>query len=319
VKVILADTRYCQALKVGIQSHIPEVEFSYVKPDGEIIGDVCDAQIFIAWGLEGDLIERVINDAIDLRWFHLMSAGVESLMFPALRESDIALTNARGVFAIPVAESVLAVMLCAAKNLRGNFEDARKHIWRRQPHIELNGATAGILGMGRIGSEVARMLQAMGMNVVGLKRRPDQSPSVKVEKIFSPHELHEFLVQCDWVIICAALTPQTRKMLGETEFRRMKPTAWLVNVARGEIADDQALLQALDEGSIYGACLDAFTEEPLPDSSPFWDHPKVIMTPHNSSESPNTVQRNLSLVFENLERYMEGRELINTVDKVLGY
>jgi phosphoglycerate dehydrogenase-like enzyme len=183
----------------------------------------------------------------------------------------------------------------------------------------LNGQTAGILGVGKIGTEIARKLKCLGMQVIGNKRRPSLPSSADVDEIFCPDKLHEFLTLCDWVIVSAPLTAQTRHLLGETEFRMMKPSAWYINIARGEIADEDALIRAIDQGWIAGACLDAFTHEPLPPDSPFWDHPKVVMTPHNSSASPNTRQRNLDLVFDNLNRFIEGKDLRNIVDKAMGY
>ena len=319
LKAILAQTRYCPALEEGIRKRIPVARFAYVTPDGEVFGDVSDAEIFIAWGLEGKIIEPVIKQATDLRWFHLMSAGVESLMFPSLRDSDTVLTNASGVLAAPIAESVLAVMLVATKNLRGNFENAQRRHWERLPRKVLYGQTAGILGLGKIGSEVARRLKCMDMCVMGVKRRPDLAAPVAVDQIYGPDQLFNFLDRCDWVIVCAPLTPQTRHMLGEVEFRKMRQNAWFVNVSRGEVADEAALLRALDESWISGACLDAFAEEPLPENSPFWNLPNVILTPHNASDSPDTIENNLELVFDNFERFLEGRALRNIVDKEAGY
>jgi phosphoglycerate dehydrogenase-like enzyme len=319
LKIILTDTAYRAELEKNIRSRLPDTEIVTVSVDGDVEGDLDGAEIFFAWGLEGEIIEPVVKQAKDLRWFHLLSAGVESLMFPALKESDILLTNARGVFAIPIAESVLAVMFYVAKNLKGNFENVSKRHWERLPREELFGATAGILGLGAIGGEVARRLTCLGMRVTGLKRNPDNGTDLPIEKIYSPGELKEFLKQSDWVIVCSALTDNTYEMLGEEEFRIMKPTAWYINIARGEIADENALLKALNEGWIGGAAMDAFSQEPLPTDSPFWNHPRVVVTPHNAGTSKRTPERNLALALDNLDRYLLKKPLRNLVDKQAGY
>jgi phosphoglycerate dehydrogenase-like enzyme len=319
MKIILADTAYRPKLEELISQRISSAEFVYVSPSGEVNGSLDGAEIFIAWGLEGRVVEPIVRQTNGLRWFHLMSAGVNDLMFPSMLDSDIVLTNARGIFAIPIAESVLAVMLLVSKKLRENFADAEKRHWERLPRQELKGQTAGIFGLGAIGSEVAKRLLCFEMNVVGLKRRPDVPPPAPVDELFGTNDIKEFLYKSDWVIVCSALTPDTYQRFGEAEFKAMKPGAWFVNIARGEIADEDALLEAIENGWIAGACLDAFTQEPLPEDSPFWEHPKVVMTPHNSSNSPNTPQRNLELVKDNFERYLAGKPLRNVVNKSAGY
>lgn len=319
LKVILADTIYRQELNARIKQRVPDAEFVIVSPDGGIQGQLEGAEIFFAWGMEGKIVEQVVQKANHLRWFHLLNAGVDSLMFPALRDSEIVLTNARGIFSIPIAESVLAVILYVAKNLRGNFENARRRHWERLPRQELHGAIAGILGLGAIGSEVARQLACLNVRVIGLKRYPERRAIALVETIYGPEQLEEFLNRCDWVIACAALTKETQNMLGEEEFRAMKPNAWFVNIARGELAEEDALLRALDEGWITGACLDAFAQEPLPPDSPFWNHSKVVMTPHNAGYSAQTLQRSLELAMDNFDRYLQSQPLLNVVNKQDGY
>jgi phosphoglycerate dehydrogenase-like enzyme len=319
MKIVLADTAYRPKLEPLILRRIPSVEFAYVTPNGEVHGSLDGAEVFIAWGLEGRVIEPVIKQIDSLRWFHLMSAGVNDLMFPSMRDSDIVLTNARGIFAVPIAESVLAVMLLVSKKLRENFAHAKVRHWERLPRQELKGQTAGIYGFGAIGNEVAKRLKCFEMNVIGLKRKPHKPPSIQVDALYGSEGLNEFLHHSDWVIVCSALTPETHLRFGAAEFEVMKPEAWFVNIARGEIADEEALLDAINNGWIAGACLDAFTQEPLPKDSPFWEHPRIVMTPHNSSNSPKTAQRSLDLVMDNLERYLTGKPLNNIVDKQAGY
>lgn len=320
--IILADTGYRPFLEAEIRRRVPQARLVLVAPDGTVSGgDLADGEIFFCWVLPQAVVEATVQAAPRLRWFHLMSAGVDSLMFPALRDSEIIITNSSGAHAIPIAESVLAMMLYAAKNLRQSFANSAARHWTRVPKVELYGQTAGILGLGAIGRATAQRLHCLGMNVIALTRRPEapRDEATGVAVLYGPDELDQFLAQCDWVVVTAALTAETHHMLGEAQFRQMKPTAWLVNVSRGAISDEAALLRALDEGWIAGACLDAFTQEPLPPDSPFWDHPKVVMTPHNSGSSDRRTERAVALAMDNLERYCSGRPLLNVVDKQRGY
>jgi len=191
------------------------------------------------------------------------------------------------------------------------------HRWERGAHPELNGMTCGIIGLGYSGQDLALKCQAFHMRVLGIRRTPQPTPNVDV--LFTHDQLHTFLGESDFVVVTAPKTPDTEGMLGVAEFRAMKPTAYYICFSRGGIADDAALLQALQDGWIAGAGLDAHGEEPLPPDSPFWDASNTIVTPHNGATTPATRQRGVDIFVENLRRYQAGEPLLNVIDKHAGY
>jgi phosphoglycerate dehydrogenase-like enzyme len=289
-----------------------------VTSQGEVKGDPEDTEIlFLRWGLDRETFRRLVADTPNLRWIHTISAGVEHVLFPELIESDIVLTNASGVFNTPIAEAVLGYMLAVAKRLPEFLEYQRLHRWQKLPLKELRGQVVGIVGLGDMGTEVARLSQAFGMSVLGLQRQPRRNEYA--DETLPPEDLHDLLGRSDFVVIAAPLTEETRGMIGRPELRAMKQDAWLINIARGPIVDQEALVAALQEERIGGACLDVFVEEPLPADSPLWDLPNVIITPHNSWSSPCLDERAAELFLENLRRFAAGEPLLNVVDKRAGY
>jgi phosphoglycerate dehydrogenase-like enzyme len=289
-----------------------------VSSDGEITEEIDDTEVlFLRWGLDQEVFQRLISETSNLQWVHTISAGVEHVLFPDLIESDIVLTNASGVFNVPIAEMVLSYMLAVAKRLPDFLIQQRDHRWNTLRLEELRGQTAGIVGMGSIGTEVARLCQTFGMTVLGLQRHAE--PSQHADEVLPSEDLHDLMSRSDFVVIAAPLTEETRGMIGATEIAAMRPDAWLINIARGAIVDQPALIEALEEERIGGACLDVFAEEPLPEGSPLWNLPNVIITPHNSWSSPHLEDRAADLFLENLERYVAGRPLMNVVDKEAGY
>jgi phosphoglycerate dehydrogenase-like enzyme len=193
----------------------------------------------------------------------------------------------------------------------------RDHKWERFTHGELNGLTCGIIGLGHSGVDLALKAKAFHMHVIGMRRK--QMPVANVDELYGPDRLHEFLARSDVVVVTAPLTRETAGMLGEEEFRAMKPTALFVVFSRGGIADDAALLRALKEGWIAGAGLDSFGQEPLPPDSPFWEAPNTICTPHNGATTAATRRRGVDIFVENLGRFTRGEPLVNIVDKEAGY
>ena len=296
----------------------PECVVVPVSSEGEIKEEIDDAQIlFLRWGLDQDVFQRLVTETPNLEWIHTISAGVEHVLFPELIESDIVLTNASGVFNVPIAETVLGYMLAVVKRLPDFLAQQRDHRWKTRRLEELRGQTVGIVGMGDIGTEVGRLCQAFGMTVRGLQRHPE--PKEYADEVLPTRWLHDLLSRSDFVVIAAPLTEETRGMIGAPEIAAMKPDAWLVNIARGAIVDQDALIEALEAERIGGACLDVFAEEPLPEESPLWDLPNVILTPHNSWSSPHLEERAADLFLENLRRYVTGEPLLNVVDKKAGY
>ena len=265
--------------------------------------------------------EELWKAAPRLKWVQSGGAGVERFMTPEFIASPIILTNAQGVYAIPIADQVMAFILHFSRRFN---ELVRRQIarewepWERRGSEELCGKTLGIVGLGRIGSEVAKRAKAFGMRVIATRQRPDRR-SEFADEVRGVDELAWLLGESDFVALCSALTDETRHLIGEQELKVMKPTACLVNIGRGRLIDEQALIAALKGGEIAGAGLDVFEREPLPAESPLWEMPNVMITPHDAGSSPRSHERFMAVFLENLRRYVAGEPLLNVVDKRAGY
>ena len=255
-----------------------------------------------------------------LRWLHTISAGVERLLIPEIVDRpDLVLTNNTGAYDVPIAEHVVAMLFAASKRVREHLAAQGRHEWQRDlGHTELRDATLVILGLGSIGSELARLASGLGMRVLGV-RRDTSRPVPGVERIAAPGQLGDLVAEADYLAVTAALTPATRGLVSADVIARLRPHAWIVNIARGAIIDEPALVAALQERRIGGAALDVFAVEPLPAESPLWGLENVIVTPHVSNSSPRVRERSLALVVENVRRFKAGEPLLNVVDKAAGY
>ena len=227
------------------------------------------------------------------------------------------ITSSKGSGGIPMAESAMMLMLMLVKNARHYLKAQEAHHWEGRSNRELTGATVGVIGLGHSGADLARKCKAFHTRVLGLRR--SGAPCPDVDEMFGRDRLHEFLVQCDFVVVTTPRTADTAGMLGEAELKAMKPTAYLVVTSRGGVTEDAALLRALREGWIAGAALDAHTEEPLSPDSPFWDAPNTIVTPHAAAGGQHGVERAAEAFLDNLGRYRRGEGLRNVVDKQAGY
>ncbi len=272
-----------------------------------------------------------------LKWVQLSSAGADHLLDKPVMKSGIAITTASGIHAVPIAEYVFGSMLAFARRFHVYFSLKQKHEWPKGRWsallgAELRGATIGIIGYGSIGREIGRLAKAFGMRVLASKRNPSKRDDAGyripgagdaqmqyVDAVFGPDELEQMVSACDYVVVALPLTPETRGIVSESVIRAMKPTAYFVNISRGEVVDEQALIQALREERIAGAGLDVFWQEPLPPDSPLYDLPNVILTPHVSGATAAYNDRATDLFAENLRRYLVGEPLLNLVDKTLGY
>ena len=252
-----------------------------------------------------------------LKWVQICSTGFSDNITRDIIDGHVTLTNAPGLHTVPIAESVLAAMLDHAKNLAQRRIDQRAHAWRRLDNDELHGRTVLIIGLGNIGKAVARFCNAFGMTVVGTKRRIE--PVENVKSVFAVSELIEHLPIADYIVIAAPHTPETERMLGERAFAAMKPSAYLVNVGRGQIIDEPALLAALEEHQISGAYLDAFNQEPLADDHALWNMDNVLIVPHDSHSSPYIGDRMVDIFCGNLRRYVAGQRLRSICDPMTGY
>ena len=253
-----------------------------------------------------------------LKWVQLVSAGIDrAIAGTGLLESDVMVTNASGIHATPIGEYVLGTMLMFAKKMPLAFANQQKRQWQRFTPSELKGKTVGVIGLGNIGREVARLARAFGMQVLATRRSAvKQELSVMgVDRMYPARDLLEMLGECDFVVLSLPLTRETTAIIGERELRAMKPSAFLVNISRGGIIDEPVLIQALKEGWIAGAGLDVFVQEPLPPESELWDLPNAILTPHIAGGSEIYNLRVIELFCENLRRYLDGQPLLNVVDK----
>ncbi|WP_433714515.1 D-2-hydroxyacid dehydrogenase [Nocardia sp. CA-084685] len=251
-----------------------------------------------------------------LRWLHMGSTGVDPAMFRELRESEVVITNTRGVFDTAIAEYVLGQILGFAKDLSGSLRLQQRHEWRHRESERIAGACVLIVGTGSIGRAIARLLRAAGMTVRAVGRRARASdPDFGTVST----DLHAELPIADYVVAVAPLTPQTREMFDAKAFAAMKPHARFVNVGRGELVVTDDLLAAVSTGSIAGAALDVVDPEPLPARHPLWDLPNVLITPHNSGDFSGWRAEVVTAFTRNFDNWIAGRTLDNVVDKELGY
>lgn len=283
---------------------------------GSSAGD--DAEVvMVPWTLSDASLQRLLSPP-PLRWVHTMTAGVEHVVRALPPGQEVVITNAAGIFDVPIAEMVLAWILVIAKRVPEFLSQQRAHDWRLLRLRELADLCVGIIGLGSIGVEIARRCQAMGLRVIATRRHPERGAPF-TDQVFDPDQLPALLEASDFVVVAAPLTPETWELVDDAVLRKMRSGAWLINIARGPIVDQAALIRALSEGRIGGAVLDVFAEEPLPPDSVLWDMPNVIITPHNSWSTPHFKRREAELFLENLERYLRGEPLRNVVDLARGY
>jgi phosphoglycerate dehydrogenase-like enzyme len=277
------------------------------------------------------------EQAPNLRWVQLSSAGIDHVMGKPLMASFIPIATTSGIHAIPIAEYTFGSMLAFARKFPQMFALQQRHEWPQGRWdallgAELRGRTIGIIGYGSIGREIGRIAKAFGMNVLASKRSPQRredggwvvpgagDPHMEhVSRVFGADQLEEMVAQCDFVVAALPLTKDTECIIGEPVLRAMRPTTYFVNISRGGVVDEEALIRALREGWIAGAGLDVFRQEPLPPESPFYSMPNVILTPHISGASAAYDDRATEMFAENLRRYLAGEPLLNLVDRQRGY
>jgi len=291
----------------------------------EALRALAGAEIHLGFGFPPALLEAASRSGDHLRWVHSGSAGVGGALYPKMRDSDILLTNSAGIHAQPMAETVIAMMLHFSRGLDFAVRAQAARRWEKEPFEradspvrELSESTVGILGFGGIGRAVARLAVALGMRVLAHRRREGE-PVSGVEIVEGEAGLRRLLEESHVVVLALPRTAETEKFMGAERIAMLRPDAVLINVGRGELLDEDALLRALEGGRIRGAGLDVFHEEPLPASSPFWVHPRVLITPHVSATTSGFWRREMDLILENLRRYERGAPLLNVVDKQAGY
>jgi phosphoglycerate dehydrogenase-like enzyme len=282
---------------------------------------VPDATVIFNWSGSLELLRAVFGMCPNLRWVHSRSAGLERTLFPELVERPVPLTNGSGVFSPSLGEFVLAAILYFAKDFRRMVRNQMAGVWEAFDVLPVSGQTVGIVGYGDIGRAVALRVRPLGMTVLGVKRHvaPSTGADPLVEKMYSPDRRIEMISRCDYVVAAAPLTPETRGMIAEPEFAAMKPTAAVINVGRGPVIREEALVSALSQGRIKGAALDVFDHEPLPEGHPFYKLENVLLSPHCADHTPDWLDRAMQFFIEQFERFEKGEPLMNVVDKTLGY
>ncbi|MHC4480951.1 MAG: D-2-hydroxyacid dehydrogenase [Planctomycetota bacterium] len=320
MKVVIG-TRLSDQEAETLRSAVPQADIRLARDRQAVLAEITDAEVYVP----GPLAEEVFQAAGQLRWVHFPWAGLDGCLPPALIKGEATVTNSAGLFAIPMAEHALALMLAFARGLNRCVQRGPQDLWHGEGARkaiesglrELHGATLGIVGYGGIGRATAERARAFGMRVLALRRRP--RPDQLANEVWGPGRLEDLLRRSDYLLLSCALTPETEGMIGREELALVKPGAVLVNVARGTVVDEAAMVEALREGKLGGAGLDVTAEEPLPADSPLWEMENVIITPHVAGASPATWGRLLELMEENLRRYAAGEPLLHVVDRELGY
>jgi phosphoglycerate dehydrogenase-like enzyme len=274
--------------------------------------------------VNGETNPQIFKDAFRLatrvRWVHVLSAGIEHLMSPEIIASPVPFTNGRGVFRRPLAEWTISAMLHFQYNHRRLIRQQEAGVWEPFDIEELHGTTVGIVGYGEIGTAVAEHAKPFGCRIVALRRKPENSAGDPLlDRTYAPSQIDEMVAACDFVVAAAPLTPETRGMLGQRQFAAMKPSAVVMNLGRGPVIDEAALIVALETHKIRGAALDVFDVEPLPAGHPFFKLGNVLLSPHSADHTTQFRNRAFQRFLENFARFTKGEPLENIVDKHAGY
>jgi phosphoglycerate dehydrogenase-like enzyme len=308
-------------LAESIRARYPEMRVLHLPNYDTLPQELPDTNIFVGYSLRS---EQLVY-ARQLQWIHSTAAGVAQLMYAELRQSGITVTNASGIFSVPIAEHTMGLILALARNFPDSvrYQDQAKwsvqDLWNKPQQLtEINGSVLLIVGYGSIGRELARHAHTFGMRIWGVARsgKGDIAPA---EKILPVSQLGEALPHADYVVIAAPETAETKHMIGAEQIQRMKRGARLINVARGSLLDETALIRALEAGTLSGAALDVVGTEPLRADSPLWRAPNLFITPHTSAISERLWIRETELLMKLLDEWFSGKELSNRVDFVRGY
>ena len=314
---------WCAPAWIGerLARDFPEIAVVHLPDYDGMTREIPDTDVLIGWSIKPEQFA----EARKLKWVHSPAAAVHQLMFPELVGSSVTVTNSGGVHGSVVAEHALAVLLALAKRLpqamryQAERKWAQEILWREEPRPrEISGATVVVVGMGSIGREFTVRAKALGMKVLAVRENPEKGLS-GADEVFGTSQLDSILPRADYVLLCTPVTPTTTGMMDKARRARMRPDSYLINVGRGPLVDEAALLDALLSGRIAGAALDVFTEEPLPQDSPFWDLENVLITPHTAAVTERLWERHYQLICENLRRFLESKPLLNLIDKRRGY
>ncbi|MEA2621770.1 MAG: hypothetical protein QOH61_680 [Chloroflexota bacterium] len=305
-----------------IRGTAPGARLVTVSREGLADDDLTDVEAMLRGPLPAAIFDRLLIRCPNLRWVHSATAGVERVLTPQAAERGLVITNARGVFSEPIAEYVLMMILAITRRLPQLLELQHEHTWQPLEAAEMREVTIGVVGLGSIGQEVARLASGFGARIVATRRAaaaPNDVASIPGLEVLPADRLPDLLAVSDFVVLALPLTADTEDLFDAAMLARMKPGSWLINVARGRLVDERALLRALRDGPMGGAVLDAFRDEPIPPESPLYDVPNLIVTPHTSWSSGRVLDRSIELFCDNLRRFSAGEPLINAVDPAKGY
>jgi phosphoglycerate dehydrogenase-like enzyme len=283
--------------------------------------DAADASVLFNWSGSLALFKQVFAMCPNLRWVHSRSVGLERTLFPEIVQSAVPLTNGAGVFSASLGEFALGAILYFAKDFRRMIRNQMAGVWEAFDVEWASGKTVGIIGYGDIGRAIAERVRAIGMTVLAVKRHAanTQGADPLVAETFMPGRRLEMISRCDYLVVAAPLTAETRGMVGEAEFGAMKPAAVVINVGRGPVINEEAMISALSSGRIRGAALDVFDHEPLPAGHAFYRLENVLLSPHCADHTPDWLDNAMKFFIEQYERFRMGEPLLNVVDKKLGY
>ncbi|MEH6795579.1 MAG: D-2-hydroxyacid dehydrogenase [Rhodococcus sp. (in: high G+C Gram-positive bacteria)] len=301
----------------GLDSVAEVADIRYAT--AETLDDAVDgADALLLWDFFSPAVRSAWPRCGSLKWIHIAAAGVDSLMFDELVDSDVIVTNSRGVFDRPIAEFVLAQILAFAKDSERSRALQHSKVWQHRETERIDGSHAMIVGTGAIGRAIASLLTAVGMSVSGVGRTAREGDR-DFGTVHASADLVSEVARADYLVLVAPLTDRTRGMVDDSVLAAMKPGSRIVNVGRGELLDTDALLAHLDSGHIAGAALDVFETEPLSADHPLWTAENVIVTPHMSGDASGWKQRLAEVFADNARRYSRGEPLLNVVDKKLGF
>jgi len=292
-----------------------------VGKTADALGDaVADARVLFNWTGSKPEVHRVMQSAPRLEWIHAMYAGLDRSLFPELIESPIPLTNGSGVFSQSLGEFIMLGVLYFAKDVPRRIRSQAERHWDVFDNVEISKQTIGIVGHGDIGRAVSSRAKAFGMRVLALRKNvAPRAGDEHVDRVYAVSDLHAMLPECDYVAVTAPLTPETKGMIGKAEFARMKPSAIIMNVGRGPVIDEAAMVEALQTKRIRGGAIDVFEVEPLPPDSPLWSLDNVLLTAHCADHVEGWVESAVVFFLEQFSRWKNGEPLRNLVDKRAGY
>lgn len=314
---LLVTTHWVQSYLKDWEKDFPDVEFVGGSTPEEIKAAAADADVAF-----GPVNEELFHAAKKVRWIQSGSAGVEWLASaPSLRESDVMVTNTRGAHATTIAEHTIGMLVFLARRFDELYEAQKRHEWIRgqgAPRVGLAGMTMGVIGLGQLGRAIAKRAQAFEMNIIAVDVNEVPKPDY-VAEVRRLDGMDDLMRRSDVVVVATPITDETRGMIGEAQLRLMQPSAYLLVISRGGIIHEPTLADMLRNGQLAGAGLDVTAIEPLPADSELWDCPNILITPHNSPSSSQTNHNVMSIMKDNLRRYLAGEPLTNVVDKKLGY